>query len=267
MVKVKLVAPFNGILTSPNALMITGGATTVRAAVEVLPVNPPTSVEVPVTLLFFSPPVVPVTLTEIVQDAAGAKVAPVKLTLDETATAVVVPPHVLVKPFGVATIKPAGSASVNATPFSVKLTLVLLSVKVRLVEPFRGIVTAPKAFAIVGGLMTVMLADAGLALVSPPASVAVTLLEVLFCTPSVTPLTSTDIVQLVLIPTVPPEKLKVAKPGGAVTVPPHPLTTLGVKAIDSPPGRTSVKARPFKEFAVLGLVMVKVRVLTPFTGI
>ncbi len=46
MVKVKLVEPFSGMLAAPNALMITGGATTVICAFDVLPVKPPTSVEV-----------------------------------------------------------------------------------------------------------------------------------------------------------------------------------------------------------------------------
>ena len=46
--------------------------------------------------------------------------------------------------------------------------LVLLTVKVRLVVPFSGIVAAPNALAMVGGLMTVRLADDVLPL---PASV------------------------------------------------------------------------------------------------
>ena len=63
---------------------------------------------------------------------------------------------------------PAGRLSVKATPLIVRFAFVLLSVKVRLVVPFRGIVAAPNAFAMVGGLMTVMLADDVLPL---PASV------------------------------------------------------------------------------------------------
>src|SRR5882724_10301508 len=129
MVKVRLVEPFNGMLAAPNALMITGGATTVILAVEMVLVNPPTSVEVAVTLLLFTPAVVPVTFREIVQDAAGARVAPDRLTVPEPATAVAVPLHVLVNPLGVVTTNPAGRLSVKATPFSVRLALVLLSVK------------------------------------------------------------------------------------------------------------------------------------------
>src|SRR5262249_59867312 len=57
MVKLKLVEPFNKIEAAPNALLITGGPTTVIEAFEALPVPP--SVEVTWTLLLFTPAVVP----------------------------------------------------------------------------------------------------------------------------------------------------------------------------------------------------------------
>src|SRR5215471_18056454 len=155
MVKVSVEVPFNGMLVGLNALLIVGGATTVIEAFEVLPV--PALVEVACTLLFLTPAVVPWTSTETVQLAPGARLTPVRLTDEEPPTPVAVPPQVLVR-FGVeATTRPAGKLSVKATPFSVKLTLVLLMVKVRLVVPFNGMVAAPKALAIVGGLMTVRL--------------------------------------------------------------------------------------------------------------
>src|SRR5205807_8862136 len=138
------------------ALMITGGPTTVMLAFEVLPV--PALVEATCVLLFFTPPVVPATFSDTVQEAPGARLAPLKLTDDDPFTAVAVPEHVLAKLPGVATTSPAGRLSVNATPFKVRLALVLLKVSVRLVLPFSGIVAAPNAFAIVGGLMTVKLA-------------------------------------------------------------------------------------------------------------
>src|SRR5258708_26247117 len=117
MVKVKLVEPFSGTLAAPKALMITGGATTVIGAFEVLPVPP--SVDVTCTLLFFAPAAVPVTFTLKVQDALVARVAPDRLTDPAPATAVIVPPPQLpVKPLGVAITRPAGSVSVNATPVS-----------------------------------------------------------------------------------------------------------------------------------------------------
>ena len=114
MVKVREVDPFSGMLAAPNALMITGGATTVMDAFDVLPVPP--SVDVTWTLLFFTPAVVPVTLTDNVQDALEARIPPERLTEPDPATAVAVPPQVLVNALGVATTKPAGRLSVKAIP-------------------------------------------------------------------------------------------------------------------------------------------------------
>ena len=118
--KVNEVEPFSGMLAAPKNLMITGGATTVMLAFDVLP-GPP-SVDVTCTLLFFTPAVVPCTFTEIEQEVLGANVTADKLTEDDPPTAVAVPPHVLLK-FGVeATTKPAGKLSVNAIP--VRVTVV-----------------------------------------------------------------------------------------------------------------------------------------------
>src|SRR5262249_49367427 len=66
-VKVSDVVPFKATLPAPNALLMVGGATTVSCAVLlVAPV--PLSVElIAVVVLLFTPAVVPVTLTEIVQ--------------------------------------------------------------------------------------------------------------------------------------------------------------------------------------------------------
>src|SRR6266851_4002903 len=148
------------MLAAPNALMITGGATTVTLALEVLPVPP--SVEVTCTLLFFAPAVVPVTFTEKVQEELVAKVAPDRVTLPEPAVAVMVPPPQLpVRPFGVATTKPAGSVSVKATPVSGMVLIAgFVMVKLKLVEPFSGMVTAPNALVIIGGVATARLAVA-----------------------------------------------------------------------------------------------------------
>ena len=139
-----------------------------------LPVPP--SVEVTVTLLFFTPAVVPCTFTETVQEPLAATVPPDKLTVEDPATAVAVPPQVLVRAFGVATTNPAGKLSVNATVSGMVLELVI--VKLSEVVPFNGILAAPKNLRIVGGAaVTVMLAEA----VPPvPPSVEVTLPVVLF---------------------------------------------------------------------------------------
>src|SRR5260221_14005221 len=106
MVKVRLVEPFSGIEPAPKALIITGGATTVMLAFDVLPVPP--SVEVTCTLLFFTFAVVPCTSSETVQLALAASVAADKLAEPAPATAVAVPPHVLLNVFGVSTTSPAG---------------------------------------------------------------------------------------------------------------------------------------------------------------
>src|SRR5215471_18962302 len=156
MVKVTVVVPFSGMLPAPNALLMVGGATTVMLAVAVLPV--PAVVSVALTLLLFTPAVVPCTFTETVHDAPGARLAPESDTEDDPSVAVAVPLQVVLRFPGVATTRPAGSESVNEIPLRVRFWLVLLTVMVRLVVPFRGMVVAPKALALVGGLMTVRLA-------------------------------------------------------------------------------------------------------------
>jgi hypothetical protein len=143
-------------------------------AFDVLPVPP--SVEVTVTLLFFTPAVVPCTFTVTVQEPLAATVPPDKLTVEDPATAVAVPPQGLVRAFGVATTNPSGKLSVNDTVSG--MVLELLIVKLNEVVPFNGILAAPKDLIIVGGAaVTVMLAEA----VPPvPPSVEVTLPVVLF---------------------------------------------------------------------------------------
>ena len=158
MVKLRLVEPFSGMLAAPNALIMTGGPVTVIEAFDVLPVPP--SVEVTVTELFFTPAVVPCTLTETVQLALAAKVPAERLMLPEPATAVAVPPHVLFRPDGVATTKPAGRLSVKAIPVRARLVLGFWIVKVSDVVPFNGMLAAPNALAIDGGVATVKLAVA-----------------------------------------------------------------------------------------------------------
>ena len=117
MVKVKLVAPFSGMLAAPNALMITGGATTVTLALDVFPV--PAVVALTVTLLFLTPAVVPLTFADTVHDVPGARLAPLRLTDEEPFTAVAVPVQVLFRLLGVATIRPDGKLSEKAIPFSI----------------------------------------------------------------------------------------------------------------------------------------------------
>lgn len=76
----------------------------------------PVSVVDTVTLLLFGPTVVPVTLTVTLQDELAANVPADKLTADDPATAVAVPPQVLLRAGVDATTRPAGMLSVKASP-------------------------------------------------------------------------------------------------------------------------------------------------------
>jgi hypothetical protein len=132
-------------------------ASTVRVAVAVFPV--PAVVSVTVTLLTSVPGVTPCMFNDTVHEAPCASVAPFKLTELPPATAVPVPPHVLEKLLGVATAMPAGSKSLNATPFRLRFAFEFEIVKVRLVVAPALMLDAPKLSAIFGGLITVSVAE------------------------------------------------------------------------------------------------------------
>jgi hypothetical protein len=137
---------------------MTGGPVTVIDAFDVLPV--PASVDVTWTLLFLTPAVVPCTFTEKVQLVLAANVPAERLMLPDPATAVAVPPHVLFNALGVATTNPAGRLSVKAIPVRARLVLGFWMVNVSEVVPFNGMLAAPKALVIEGGVATVKLAEA-----------------------------------------------------------------------------------------------------------
>jgi len=245
-------------------LVIVGGVP-VTFNVAVLLVAPgPLSVEL-ITLVVFSfvPVVVPVTFTEIEHKPLAATVPLDKLIELEPATAAVVPPQVLLAAFGVETTSPVGKVSLNATPLRL-VEFGLLMVNVRLVLAFSKMELAPKALLIVGGVATVMLAEA----VFPvPPLVELTAPVVLLFTPEVVPVTLTPMVHEVFTPTVPPLRLTLPLPAVAVNVPAQVLVTFGVLATLNPAGNVSVNAKPFSAtvFAA-GLVIVKVSVVVPFTG-
>jgi hypothetical protein len=185
-VKLKLVEPFSGMLDAPNALVRSGGPTTVIDAFDVLPVPP--SVEVTVTELFLTPAVVPVTLTETVQLTLAASVPAERLTDVPPATAVAVPPQVLVR-FGVEAItRPAGKLSVKAIPFNVTFVFGFWMLNVSEVVPFNGMLAAPNALVIDGGVATVRLA---VAVLPVPPLVEVTFPVVLVNWPDAAPVTVT----------------------------------------------------------------------------
>jgi hypothetical protein len=261
-VKLSDVEPPTAIGEVPNALEIDGGATTVKSAEALSPVPPFADVTAPEVLLL-TPAVVPVTFTESVHDPPAVKDAPERLTFEEPASAMVVPPHVLLSPFGVDTSRPAGSGSLNPTPESAVPAFGLVSVNVKPVEPFSGTEPAPNALEIDGGPTTDRLADAVLPV---PVAVELTAPDVLFLTPAVVPVTSAASVHDAFALTVPPDKLMVPDPAVAVAVPPHVFVNPFGDDTTNPDGRLSVNATPGSdsgfEFAI-----VNVRPVVPFNGI
>jgi hypothetical protein len=260
-VKVRLVEPFNGMLAAPNALMMIGGPTTVRGAVLlVVPVPPSVELIGPV-VLFFTPGVVPWTVSEMVQDPLVATDPPDRLAEDAPGVAVAVPPQLLFRLDGFATTTPAGKLSVKAIPFSVTFEFGFVMVKVRLVVPFKGTCATPNALEIVGGLATVRVAEAVLPV---PPFVELTAPVVLLKTPDTVPTTVTPNPHRPPTPTVPPVRVIV---DGAVVVkvPPH-AVDVEVETV-TPAGRTSVNATPVSDTVLAaGLVIVKARLDVAPTG-
>jgi len=213
-----------------------------------------------------------VTLTVTVHELLAAIVPPVNETVPDPAVAVGVPLHVLLNPFGVATTKLAGKASVNPTPVSPTVADGLVMVMVMVLVPPTEIVVGLNTLVVVGGATTVMVSVA----VPPvPPSVELTVLVVLTCAPALIPVILTEKVHddpaAGDAVSVPPDKLTVdGDPGGllivAVIVPlPHEPVTV-VEANFSPPGNVSVNATPLKPLVVLGLVTVKLNVSDWFKG-
>jgi hypothetical protein len=138
-----------------------GAATTVSDWLSLLPA--PSSVELTVPVLFWSTPgVLDVTFAASVQLSpvvpAAASVPPVRLIVEEPASAVNVPPQLPVSPLGLATVRPVGSESVNDTPVSDVPESVLVIVNVSVLVPPLGIELGVNALAIVGGVPAIALA-------------------------------------------------------------------------------------------------------------
>jgi len=215
-VKVRVVAPFSGMLEAPKFLLMVGGPTTVNIAVLLLaPVPPSVEVIAPVVLAL-TPRIVPVTLIATVQEAPGVSEAPDKLMAPPPELAEGVPEQVLLNPLGLATTTPDGKESEKAMLFSVTTELGLLMLKVRLVLPPTGMSEAPKALLMVAGSPTFTVAEAVLPV---PPLVELTAPLVLFFCPSVVPVTFTTTVQEELTGIDPPLKEMELVPAVAVTVP------------------------------------------------
>ena len=118
---------------------------------------------------------------------------------------------------------------------------------------------------IVGGASTTRLADA----VFPvPPFVELTLLVVLFFCPAVAPVTFTLTVQDAPATTLPPLRVINPLPAAAVTVPLQLLVTPGAFATTNPAGIVSLNASPVNGTVFpAGFVIVKVRLVVPFSGI
>jgi hypothetical protein len=161
MVMVMVEVPFTGMLVEPKALVMVGGATTVKTALAVKPVPSFVELTVPVVLLL-EPPVVAVTSTFTVQVLPGVAIDPLlTVRLVAPPAGANVAPQVL-PIFGVAaTCMPAGNASVTAIPFIAPVLVAgLVKVSVRVEVPPTAIGVGAKALAIVGGAVTVKIAEA-----------------------------------------------------------------------------------------------------------
>jgi hypothetical protein len=259
MVKLSVVVPFRLMLAAPNAFAMLGGPITVMLAVLLVAPGPLSVDETGPVVLFCTPAAMPCTFTLTLQLAFAASVAPVRLIEPDPAAAVTVPVQVVTSPFGVATCKPAGRVSLNATPVSARLELGLLSVKVSEVFAFSRMLAAPKALVIVGGAATLRFAEAALPV---PPLVEVTLPVVLVYWPAAAPVTVTANWHWLFAAMVAPVK---AIPVGEVVVSVPPQTVADAFATVSPAGSVSVKATPVSATAfAAGFVIVNVSEVVAF---
>src|SRR5215470_5869661 len=146
MVKLIVTTPLSGATVLENDLVIVGGATTViwALAVPPLPVLVPPLAEVTLpVVLFFTPAVVPVTVTLNMQLPPWAMAAPLS-TIWFGAVVVRLPAHVVVGPV-LATVNPPGKVSVKPTAVNTTVPFGLVMVKVSEVLPPNGMVAAPNA--------------------------------------------------------------------------------------------------------------------------
>jgi len=177
---------------------------------------------------------------------------------------VTVPPHGEVEEL--ATVSPAGSVSIKATPVSATvLATGLVMVKVNEVVPFGAMFAGTKALAIDGGATTVSMA---VLLVAPaPPLVEVTAPVVLYLVPAVVPVTFTLNVHVAPIAKVAPDRLITLVPAVSVMFPPPqlPVCPLGLE-ITRPAGSVSLKPIPVSVVVVLLFVMVKASEVEPFSA-
>jgi hypothetical protein len=261
MLKVNDVFALSRMLAAPNALVIVGAVATLRFADAVFQVPPFVEVTLPVVLVYW-PAAAPVTVTLNWHWLFSETVAPVS-AIPVGDVVVRVPPQTVDEEL--ATVRPVGKVSANATPakataFAAGLVMVNVSEVVALRAIFAGLNT----FAMVGGATTLIEAVAGAPV---PPSFELTLLVVLLCVPAAIPVTFTEKLQDAFAARVPPARVIVFVPAVAVTVPApqEPLKPFGVE-MTSPEGNASVNPMPVRADVRFGLVIVKVSEVEPFSG-
>src|ERR1700730_9511879 len=102
-------------------------------------------------MLFLVPALVPVTLTENEQELEAGKVNAVIPTILLPELAVISASQLPDRLAGLATTRPAGKMSLAEMFINITLWFGLVSMKVRGVVPFSGMLAAPNPLAIVGG--------------------------------------------------------------------------------------------------------------------
>jgi len=232
---------------------------TYNEAVVVLPVPPFVEETLPVVFTYV-PVEGAVTLAVIVQLPFAAIDPPVSVITLPPEVPVIVPLHCGVGTFA-ASVMPPSNVSVKATPVNAIVVFGLVIVKVNVDVPPAGIGFGENDLAIEGGATTVVVS---LAVLPVPPLVEVTAAVVLFFTPAVDPVTVTLNAQLPFAAMEPPLKEITPVAAVVVNVPPH--CAAEESATVKPAGNVSVKATPDSAVAVFGLVIVKLNVVVPFSG-
>jgi hypothetical protein len=261
-VKLNNVWSLTVTVSGEKSLLMVGGSATDKVADAASPLPPLSELMGPV-LLGYDPAKALVTFTLTVHELSTAIVPPVRAALVVPASAVAVPPQVLLKPLGVATTRLAGKLSVNPTPVSATVFAAgLVIVILRALVPLGAMPVGLKVFVVVGGATTARLA---FDVFPVPASVEV-MVTLLSFEPAVVPVTLTDTTQDAPAARLAPARLTVEDPSAAVAVPLHVLVRLpGVETV-KPVGRLSVNAKPFTARVASVLVSVKLRPAEPLRG-
>lgn len=162
-------------------------------------------------------------------------------------------------------INPGGSVSLKPTPVSpTVLPAGLEIVKLKVADPFSGMLVPPKASLIIGGAATARLAVA----VFPVPPLVEPTVTLLFFAPAVVPVTFKLSVQEAPAASVPPDRLTADEPVAAAAVPVQVVVKpLGV-ATSRPVGKLSLNPTLVSDtvFAA-GLVIVKASEVVPFSAI